>query len=170
MPTTTFDGVQTLLKSSNLLDCFRPSPRSHACECGDDFRTSVTTFDSVRLLAIVVDRGGQRHFEVERYCAGSVTPVWTDGRPPGGGGRSWLRFDHPDERGWEREWGLAISGGQRNTLHWPRARCCCNWLATPHLPPLPMSCLYIIVSAVRRQWQLILRQSNAAVKTDVNHP
>jgi len=25
-------------------------------------------------------------------CAGSVTPVWTDGRPPGAGGRSWLRF------------------------------------------------------------------------------
>ena len=71
------------------------------------------------------------------HCAGSVTPVWTGCQPPGGGGRSWLRFDHRDEHEWERERGLAISGDQRNALHWPRARCCCSWLATPHLATTP---------------------------------
>jgi len=97
----------------------------------------------------------------------TVLAVWHQcGRMVGEGGAGWALIipTKANERGNE---GYQKSGVQRNTLHWPRAHCCCNWLA---IPTFPMSCLHIIVRAVWWQWQLILRQSNMAVQTDVNYP
>jgi len=36
--------------------------------------------------------------------------------------------------------------GQHNTIHRHRACCCCNWLTTPHLPPLPIHILFVCSS------------------------
>ena len=103
------------------------------------------------------------------HCAGSVTPVWMDGWPPCGG-REELAARWSPWRTRMRE-GTRASNKWRATQQTTLTQSALLLQLTHYSPASPLSpcrVFYIIVSAVQRQWQLILRQSNAAVQTDVN--